>query len=74
MIRSLTIACSLLATTGLCQESKPAVEPSPRDKRFQDPEWDENRFFAFIKQAQQPCSPCHNNRRVSVCLCLGSHS
>ncbi|MBB5751217.1 class I poly(R)-hydroxyalkanoic acid synthase [Prosthecomicrobium pneumaticum] len=28
----------------------PAVEPDPRDKRFQDPEWSENQFFDFLKQ------------------------
>jgi len=29
----------------------PAVEPKPRDRRFNDPEWSENQFFDFIKQA-----------------------
>src|SRR5215468_1918925 len=29
---------------------KPAVEPSPRDKRFKDPEWKSNQFFDFILQ------------------------
>ena len=28
----------------------PAAEPSPRDRRFTDPEWTENQFFDFIKQ------------------------
>src|SRR6202007_1401004 len=25
-------------------DAKPAIEPSPRDKRFQDPEWKSNQF------------------------------
>ena len=29
---------------------KPAIEPSPRDKRFQDPEWKSNQFFDFMMQ------------------------
>src|SRR5215470_15205943 len=29
---------------------KPAIEPSPRDKRFQDPEWKSNQFFDFVMQ------------------------
>ena len=31
-------------------EVKPAAEPSPRDKRFQDPEWKSNQFFDFVMQ------------------------
>jgi polyhydroxyalkanoate synthase len=31
-------------------EAKPAIEPSPRDKRFKDPEWRSNQFFDFILQ------------------------
>ncbi|MFO1111066.1 MAG: class I poly(R)-hydroxyalkanoic acid synthase [Bradyrhizobium sp.] len=31
-------------------EVKPAIEPSPRDKRFQDPEWKSNQFFDFVMQ------------------------
>lgn len=31
-------------------EASPAVEPPPRDKRFADPDWDNNQFFDFIKQ------------------------
>ena len=27
-----------------------AIEPSPRDKRFSDPEWKSNRFFDFLMQ------------------------
>jgi poly[(R)-3-hydroxyalkanoate] polymerase subunit PhaC len=30
--------------------AKPAIEPSPRDKRFRDPEWRSNQFFDFILQ------------------------
>ena len=33
------------------EPSKPAVEPSPRDKRFSDPEWRSNHFFDFVMQA-----------------------
>ena len=29
----------------------PAIEPSPRDKRFSDPEWKSNPFFEFVMQA-----------------------
>src|SRR5712675_1148305 len=32
------------------EDAKPAIEPSPRDKRFQDPEWKTNQFFDFVKQ------------------------
>src|SRR5689334_8567804 len=32
------------------QDAKPAIEPSPRDKRFQDPEWKSNQFFDFVMQ------------------------
>jgi polyhydroxyalkanoate synthase subunit PhaC len=28
----------------------PAIEPSPRDKRFSDPEWKSNPFFEFVMQ------------------------
>jgi polyhydroxyalkanoate synthase subunit PhaC len=30
--------------------AKPAIEPSPRDKRFKDPEWKSNQFFDFVLQ------------------------
>jgi polyhydroxyalkanoate synthase len=33
------------------EETKPVVEPDPRDKRFTDPEWTSNQFFDFLKQA-----------------------
>jgi polyhydroxyalkanoate synthase len=33
------------------QDAKPAITPSPRDKRFQDPEWKSNQFFDFVMQA-----------------------
>jgi polyhydroxyalkanoate synthase len=32
------------------EDVKPAIEPSPRDKRFKDPEWRSNQFFDFILQ------------------------
>ena len=33
------------------EAAQPTVEPSPRDKRFQDPEWRSNQFFDFVMQA-----------------------
>src|ERR1700757_5059965 len=33
------------------QEAMPAIAPSPRDKRFADPEWKSNQFFDFMMQA-----------------------
>jgi polyhydroxyalkanoate synthase subunit PhaC len=32
------------------QEVEPAIAPSPRDKRFADPEWKSNQFFDFMMQ------------------------
>jgi polyhydroxyalkanoate synthase subunit PhaC len=32
-------------------ESRPVVQPDPRDKRFADPEWSQNQYFDFLKQA-----------------------
>jgi polyhydroxyalkanoate synthase subunit PhaC len=32
------------------QEAAPAIAPSPRDKRFADPEWKSNQFFDFVMQ------------------------
>jgi polyhydroxyalkanoate synthase subunit PhaC len=32
------------------EEAMPAITPSPRDKRFADPEWKSNQFFDFIMQ------------------------
>src|SRR6201987_5835740 len=32
------------------EDAKPAIAPSPRDKRFADPEWKSNQFFDFIMQ------------------------
>ncbi|WGD48768.1 class I poly(R)-hydroxyalkanoic acid synthase [Bradyrhizobium sp. CB1650] len=32
------------------QEVAPAIAPSPRDKRFADPEWKSNQFFDFMMQ------------------------
>ena len=33
------------------EQSEPVVAPDPRDKRFSDPEWSQNQFFDFLKQA-----------------------
>ncbi len=30
---------------------EPVISPSPRDKRFQDPDWKSNQFFDFVMQA-----------------------
>src|SRR6266704_5660026 len=32
------------------EDAPPAIEPSPRDKRFKDPEWRTNKFFDFVMQ------------------------
>lgn len=32
------------------QDAAPAITPSPRDKRFADPEWKSNQFFDFLMQ------------------------
>lgn len=32
------------------QNAEPAIAPSPRDKRFADPEWKSNQFFDFVMQ------------------------
>jgi polyhydroxyalkanoate synthase len=32
------------------EEAPPAATPSPRDKRFADPEWKSNQFFDFVMQ------------------------
>ena len=32
------------------EQVPPAIEPSPRDKRFSDPEWKSNQFFEFVMQ------------------------
>jgi polyhydroxyalkanoate synthase len=33
------------------EEAMPAISPSPRDKRFADPEWKSNQFYDFVMQA-----------------------
>ena len=33
------------------EQVQPVAEPDPRDKRFADPEWSNNQFFDFLKQA-----------------------
>jgi polyhydroxyalkanoate synthase len=43
------------------EDAPPAVEPSPRDKRFQDPEWKNNQFFDFVKQAYLLTTQCAND-------------
>jgi len=32
------------------EQATPVIEPSPRDKRFSDPEWKSNQFFDFLLQ------------------------
>ncbi len=32
------------------EQAPPAISPSPRDKRFKDPEWKSNQFFDFVVQ------------------------
>jgi polyhydroxyalkanoate synthase subunit PhaC len=32
------------------EAAPPTIEPSPRDKRFRDPEWKSNQFFDFVMQ------------------------
>jgi polyhydroxyalkanoate synthase len=32
------------------EDVRPAIEPSPRDRRFKDPEWKSNQFFDFMMQ------------------------
>src|SRR6201746_1879620 len=32
------------------EQAQPAISPSPRDKRFADPEWKSNQFFDFVMQ------------------------
>ena len=39
----------------------PAAEPSPRDKRFHDPEWKTNQFFDFMMQAYLLTTQCAND-------------
>ena len=33
------------------EEAPPVARPAPNDKRFADPEWTQNQFFDFLKQA-----------------------
>jgi polyhydroxyalkanoate synthase len=42
------------------EDAPPVVEPAPRDKRFQDPEWKTNQFFDFVKQAYLLTTQCAN--------------
>ena len=40
------------------EAAKPAIEPSPRDKRFKDPEWKSNQFFDFVLQLYLLTTQC----------------
>ena len=40
------------------EQAKPAIEPSPRDKRFKDPEWKSNQFFDFVLQLYLLTTQC----------------
>jgi poly[(R)-3-hydroxyalkanoate] polymerase subunit PhaC len=33
------------------EQTSPAAMPDPKDKRFADPDWSQNQFFDFLKQA-----------------------
>ncbi len=33
------------------EAAEPVIAPDPKDKRFADPEWSQNQFFDFLKQA-----------------------
>ena len=33
------------------EPAEPSVKPDPKDKRFADPDWSQNQFFDFLKQA-----------------------
>jgi len=33
------------------EQAEPVVAPDPKDKRFADPDWSQNQFFDFLKQA-----------------------
>ncbi len=33
------------------EPAEPSIAPDPKDKRFADPEWSQNQFFDFLKQA-----------------------
>ena len=33
------------------EPAEPVAAPDPKDKRFADPEWSQNQFFDFLKQA-----------------------
>jgi poly[(R)-3-hydroxyalkanoate] polymerase subunit PhaC len=42
-------ACAAKRLNG--EPAEPVVAPDPKDKRFADPEWSQNQFFDFLKQA-----------------------
>ncbi|HEY6859154.1 MAG TPA: class I poly(R)-hydroxyalkanoic acid synthase [Pseudolabrys sp.] len=33
------------------EQAEPVIAPDPKDKRFADPDWSQNQFFDFLKQA-----------------------
>jgi len=43
--------CTAAAKRMAGEEAEPVVAPDPKDKRFSDPEWSQNQFFDFLKQA-----------------------
>ena len=47
----LSIWSNAVNRIGSGEQTEDAVQPDPRDKRFQDPEWAKNAFFDFLRQA-----------------------
>ncbi|MFQ5785849.1 MAG: PHA/PHB synthase family protein [Alphaproteobacteria bacterium] len=42
----------------LGEQTEPVIAPEPGDRRFKDPEWDENHLFDFIKQSYLLTARC----------------